>query len=89
MTSVTAAGVSADTEEETTVCISPAIRVLAAQTTMKKNGVVGKELCFSKEDFSAVLGYSPTEVTLTSLPDPTKGVLKLGGMTLAPGSRLS
>ena len=89
MTSVTAAGVSADTEEETPVCISPAIRVLAAQTTMKKNSVVGKELCFSKEDFSAVLGYSPTEVTLTSLPDPTKGVLKLGGMTLAPGSRLS
>ena len=71
------------------VCISPAIRVLAARTTMKKNGVVGSELCFSQQDFSAVLGYAPTEITLTSLPDPTKGVLKLGGMTLAGGSRLS
>lgn len=71
------------------VCISPAIRVLAAQTTMKKNGVIGEDLCFSQEDFSSVLGYTPTEITLTTLPDPTSGVLKLGGMTLAAGSRLS
>lgn len=86
---MTAAAAAKDTEEETPVCISPAIRVLSAQTTMKKNGVIGEALCFSESDFSAVLGYMPSEVTLTSLPDPTKGVLKLGGMTLACGSRLS
>ena len=87
--SVSAVETSADAGEEAPVCISPAIRVLAARTTMKKNGVVGKELSFSKDDFAHVLGYSPTEVTLETLPDPTKGVLKLGGMTLAAGSRLS
>jgi len=78
-----------DAAAEEPVVISPAIRVLAAQTTMKKNGVIGEALCFSQEDFSSVLGYTPTEITLTTLPDPGKGILKLGGMTLAAGSRLS
>lgn len=75
--------------EEDAPCISPAIRVLAARTTMKKNGVFGEEMHFSQEEFSTVLGYTPTEITLRTLPDPMTGVLKLGGMTLAAGSRLS
>ena len=70
-------------------CISPAIRVLSAQTAMKKNGAADQTISFSGEDFAAVLGYTPTEIVLTTLPDPMTGVLKLGGMTLAAGSRLS
>ncbi len=70
-------------------CISPAIRVLSARAAMKKNGPADQTISFSQEDFAAVLGYAPTEIVLTTLPDPTAGVLKLGGMTLAAGSRLS
>lgn len=72
-----------------TACISPAIRVLSAQTALKKNGTANQTISFSGEDFAAVLGYTPTEIVLTTLPDPLTGVLKLGGMTLAAGSRLS
>ena len=79
---------AADTDTDAP-CISPAIRVLSARCAMKKNGVIGQTIAFTQEDFAAVLGYAPTEVTLTTLPDPMTGVLKLGGMTLAPGSRLS
>ena len=75
--------------EENAPCISPAIRVLSARAAMKKNGTADQTISFSQEDFTAVLGYPPTEIVLTSLPDPKAGVLKLGGMTLAAGSRLS
>ena len=83
---------ASDAKAETTVntaCISPAIRVLSAQTALKKNGAADQTISFSGEDFAAVLGYTPTEIVLTTLPDPMTGVLKLGGMTLAAGSRLS
>lgn len=75
--------------ESSADCISPAIRVLSARAAMKKNGPVGQTIAFCQDDFTAVLGYTPTEIVLTSLPDPRTGVLKLGGMTLAAGSRLS
>jgi len=80
-----------DTSAQTayTDCISPAIRVLSARAAMKKNGTAGQTISFCQEDFAAVLGYSPSEIVLKTLPDPTTGVLKLGGMTLAAGSRLS
>lgn len=85
---------AADTDEasEQTAsadCISPAIRVLSARAAMKKNGPADQTISFCQDDFAAVLGYTPSEIVLTSLPDPTTGVLKLGGMTLAAGSRLS
>ena len=69
--------------------ISPAIRVLAARCTVKKHAAAGADMTFSAEDFAAVLGYMPTEITLTTLPDPSVGVLKLGTMPLAAGARLS
>ncbi len=84
-----AAETTAPNAAETTSCISPAIHVLSARAAMKKNGTVDQTISFSQEDFTAILGYTPTEVVLTSLPDPKAGVLKLGGMTLAVGSRLS
>lgn len=78
---------SSDSGESTVV--SPGIRVLASETVFAKNGVVGEEICFSTEEIARVLGYTPTEITLCSLPDPTVGVLKLGTMPLAAGARLS
>ena len=91
MLSVPASAVTDDTSAQTeyTACISPAIRVLSARAAMKKNGTAGQTISFCQEDFAAVLGYSPSEIVLKTLPDPTTGVLKLGGMTLAAGSRLS
>lgn len=82
-------GEAAAPAAESADCISPAIRVLSARAAMKKNGPAGQTIAFCQDDFTAVLGYTPTEIVLTSLPDPRVGVLKLGGMTLAAGSRLS
>ncbi|MBQ7982045.1 MAG: hypothetical protein IJ302_00625, partial [Clostridia bacterium] len=83
---------AADTEAaETpgTPLLTPALRILAARTAMHKSGVVGEEMCFSADDFEKVLGYTPTEITLTTLPDRTQGVLKLGTLELSEGVSLS
>ena len=67
---------AAETEQETAdaAMISPGIRVLAARCTVKKNAAAGEEMTFSAEDFAAVLGYTPAQITLQSLPDPSVGV---------------
>ena len=81
---------AAETEQEgEAAMISPGIRVLAARCTVKKNAAAGEEMTFSAEDFAAVLGYTPAQITLQSLPDPSVGVLKLGTMPLAAGAVLS
>lgn len=82
----------AEAEAEAGSCaeaISPGIHVLAARCTVQKNAAAGEEMTFSAEDFSRVLGYVPTEITLQSLPDPAVGVLKLGTLPLAAGVSLS
>lgn len=76
--------------------ISPAIRVLAARQTLKKNaveawseGMPQEAVCFARADFASVLGYTPSLVTITSLPDRSVGTLKLGTLEIAVGCALS
>lgn len=69
--------------------LSPAIAILASRTAMIKSGVCGDDLCFAPGDFSGVLGYTPTAVTLKTLPDPAAGSLRLGTLELRAGQMLS
>ncbi|MBQ8578869.1 MAG: S-layer homology domain-containing protein [Clostridia bacterium] len=88
----------ADTTEsasDNTPLLSPAIRILAAKTTLRKNGVVSTgadadtAVTFSQADFEKVLGYTPSEVVIETLPDRAAGVLKLGTLDIAAGTALS
>ncbi|MGM9624101.1 MAG: S-layer homology domain-containing protein [Eubacteriales bacterium] len=71
--------------------LSPAIRILAARSVMRKSGVCGTDaaVTFSQEDFAKVLGYTPSSVVITSLPDRAAGVLKLGTLDIAVNTALS
>jgi len=80
---------SSEALDEEGPLLSPGIRVIAAKTVMHKNGLAGDTLCFSQQDFSKVLGYTPTAVTIRSLPDHTVGVLKLGTLTISPGQSIA
>ena len=69
--------------------LSPAIAILASRTAMVKSGVCGEAICFASGDFADVLGYTPTAVTLKTLPDPAAGSLRLGTLDLQAGQSLS
>ncbi len=76
-------------QQNTAALLSPAIAILAAKTTMLKNGVCGEAVIFSQNDFAKVLGYQPTAVTIASLPEPSKGTLRLGTLELQAGQTLA
>ncbi len=98
--SFSAAAAETTAPESTALCpepISPAIRVLAARRTLTKNTVAAwsqtegepSPVSFSEKDFAEVLGYTPTEVVIASLPDRSVGTLRLGTLEVAVGSALS
>ncbi len=76
-------------EEAAPPPLSPAIEILAARTAMVKSGVVGEDIVFTSADFEGVLGYAPTRITVTSLPDAAAGTLCLGTLPLTLGATLS
>ncbi|MCQ2433547.1 MAG: S-layer homology domain-containing protein, partial [Clostridia bacterium] len=69
--------------------LSPGIAYLAAHQTMLKCGIAGGAVSFSLADFASVLGYTPTSVTIESLPARTEGSLRVGALELAEGQTLS
>ena len=84
-----AADSAAEAVPEEPPLLSPGLNVLAARTTMRKCGKLGERMTFSQKDFANILGYTPTSVTVTTLPDPAVGVLKLGTLEIGAGSTLS
>ena len=69
--------------------ISPSIDIIRQQTTMKKCSIVGKEVFFTEDDFSEVIGNDFTYLTVTELPDKKDGVLTLSGVALMEGQTVS
>lgn len=64
--------------------ISPSITYLRSQTKMVKTAVGVSEITFSSEDFDSTLGVGDLAyITVTALPDPEEGVLKLGGIDVS------
>ena len=73
----------------TTVCaavLSPALEVLTAEATVVKTAAPGETVTFSDADFRQALGVTTyPDITILSLPDPTEGILKLGGLRVSVG----
>ncbi len=58
--------------------LSPAIAVIANDTTVKVTGVGGGNALFTAQDFDLTLGTDAREVTILTLPAPAEGTLYLG-----------
>lgn len=76
-------------EEYKEPLLSPAILHFAAKKTLLKSGVVGENVAITVADFAKVLGYTPSEVTIASLPARSVGSLCLGSLTILEGQTLS
>lgn len=69
--------------------LSPAMDHLAAQAELVKSGETGEEMHFCDADFRQALGVtSYPSVTVVSLPDPSLGILKLGGVRVSAGQTI-
>ena len=69
---------------------SPAMSHLREGIVLQKCGLVNCELTFKIEDFERVLGVKKLEgITVQSLPEPSDGVLKLGGIDVYAGQAIS
>lgn len=70
--------------------ISPALSLIKNDLELMKCGMVGHDVSFKASDFEDVLGVDKLEyITVTSLPDPAAGVLKLAGMDVLVGQTIS
>ena len=59
---------------------------LTDEVTLIKTGLVGEDILFCEADIKQALGVTDFEsITVTSLPDPSLGVLKLGGVRVTVG----
>ena len=59
--------------------VSPALGIIASSLSMTKSGVVGNDLHFCQSDFDTALrNENVASITLLSLPDASRGTLKLG-----------
>jgi hypothetical protein len=76
--------------EDPGTILSPALEVIARDKCMIRSGLPGSGVMFSPADFDDALGCDNVKsVTITALPDPEDGVLKLGDLDLTPGSTVS
>ena len=70
--------------------LSPAISVLQEETAMIKTGVGTNSVSFDAEDFTELLGDEDfLAIEITSLPEVSDGVLKLGAVDVTPGQLIS
>jgi len=69
--------------------LSPALATLATEYDMVKAGLVSTEIGFTGEDFAAALGYTPSSVTITSLPPASEGTLYFGTVPAAVNQQIS
>ena len=66
--------------------VATAVDVIASDVTLLKSAKHGESLSFSKNDFQKALGVSGISyVTVTALPDPESGVLRLASLRVAEG----
>lgn len=63
--------------------VSPAISVLAADTSVTVTGTGGGNAVFSASDFDLTLGKNIDAITVLTLPDPAEGTLWLGDSPVA------
>ena len=76
-------------EEGEKAPLSPGLEVLSAELELNKCGLKGNDVRFEKEDFDVCLGVRVSSVTLSSVPDPRDGVLRLGNDALSAGDVVS
>ena len=69
--------------------LSPGLDILQNQIEMKKCGVINCDVSFTAEEFDDVLCSEVDYITITSLPDPSCGVLKVGGTDLLENQTIS
>ncbi|MFA5561538.1 MAG: S-layer homology domain-containing protein [Eubacteriales bacterium] len=70
--------------------LSYATDCLAAQNGMIKSGLVGRDIVFSDADFKKALAVTGFDtITITSLPEKTAGTLKLNGIKVGEGQKIS
>lgn len=82
-----AVGVYADEKEE---ILSPALHVIAAESSMAKAAMRGCELSFDKNDFARALNVSkPDGITVTSIPKVGEGKLFVGSTVVNEGQSIS
>lgn len=63
--------------------VSPALNVLAAQSSFQKSALAGKEIVFTTEDIDRAFGMSDIPaITVLSLPPAQDGLLQLGELTV-------
>lgn len=66
--------------------MSTAIDNLTASSCMIKSAMVGSDVSFSREDFKVTLGIDKVDdITITSVPDESEGVLKIGDVRINAG----
>lgn len=66
-----------------------AFSVLEKQLTLNKQSKKGEAACFTKDDFSNLLGESITYITVTELPENASGTLIFNGAAVTKGQTLS
>ncbi len=82
--SVTAKGASSAS------AVSPGLFVIAADNSMAKAGLTGKEISFSRDDFARAVNLSKIDsVTVTRIPPTTDGELRVGDKVLKNGDTLN
>ena len=86
---VGAMGASAATSGEVPV-ISYGLGVLSARTDMAISAPIGNDVVFSEEAFARALNLSKVDyITISTLPDATRGSLTLGSTRVAAGQTIS
>lgn len=69
--------------------VSTAIDCIAEDVTLVKSAPVGEDVSFRLSDFRQALGVSAIDtVTVTALPDPQDGILKLSNLRVSVGQTI-
>jgi len=69
--------------------VSPAIGVLRRSTVLNKCGVFGESVTFERSDYESAVGTELRYLTVTALPDPASGTLKLNGINVICGQTVA
>lgn len=70
--------------------VSPGLSVLAEQSPMAKAGLCGAPVSFSADDFGRAMNLSSVRsVTVTRVPSPEEGELRLGNVVVNNGQVIS
>ena len=69
--------------------ISPAIAVLKRATVLNKCALLGETVSFTKTDYETAIGADIRYLTVTSLPEKSKGTLKVNGVDVISGQNVA